>query len=131
MRTDKLYTVENPTLLKQTVDMKIDNNILKGQIALVETYLHEYCEVSGIKESDLKNHLVVGANKKDFSVMVINSTDMRSVMFGVKLNIQPGNITYDVFGEYLDTKEMYPKTTKAIQNYERRGVQNGSSSVAS
>lgn len=89
--------------------MESVDKILKRQVKLVETYLFEFCEVYGIKESDLKNHLVVESCVPDNSIMVINIDDQRDVKFGVRMNV-----SLEVFGEFLEHKDKFLKTTKMI-----------------
>lgn len=91
--------------------MKITNDILKRQVNLVETYLLEFCEVNGIQESELKNHLLVASCVPDNSIMAINADDQRDVKFGVKLNVD----SFEIFGEFLDCKDRFPKTLKLIE----------------
>ena len=89
--------------------MKIQDDILKKQMAFVETFLNEFCEVKGIKEAELKEHLQIATCVPDNSVMVVNVDDIRDVKFGVKLVAETDNIEFEVFGEYLDQKDEYPK----------------------
>lgn len=91
--------------------MKITNDILKKQVNLVETYLLEFCEVNGVQESELKNHLVVASCVPDNFIMAINADDQRDVKFGVKLNVD----SFEIFGEFLDCKGKFPKTLKLIE----------------
>lgn len=107
---------KNPTLLetKMKTDMKCSEKSIKEVTKFVETFLFEFCEVNGISENELKNHLVVRTSPADLSILVINVDDERDVKFGVKITYDEENETYDIFGEYTDMRESYPKTTKAI-----------------
>lgn len=95
--------------------MKISDNILRRRIKLVETYLLEFCEVNGVQESELKNHLVVASCMPDNCILVINSDDQRDVKFGVKLGATKDGISFEVFGEFLEHKDKFPKTAKLIE----------------
>ena len=106
---------KNPTLLETKIetDMKCSEKSIKEATNLVETFLLEFCEVNGISESELKNHLIVKTSPADLSILVINVDDERDVKFGVQIT-EDEEITYDIFGEYTDMREKYPKTTKII-----------------
>lgn len=86
-------------------------DILKRQVQFVETYLLEFCEVNGIKENELKNHLIVISCVPDKSIMVVNVDDQRDVKFGAKLN----GVSIEVFGEFLEHKDKFPKTAKLVE----------------
>lgn len=104
--------------------MKVSNDILKKQVKFVETYLLEFCEVNGVQESELKNHLVVASCVPDSSIMAINADDQRDVKFGVKSNTD----SFEIFGEFLDCKDKFPKTLKLI---EENGGNTGDTAVTS
>lgn len=108
--------------------MKIPNSILKKQIEFVETYLLEFCEVNGVQESELKNRLSVASCVPDNSIMVINSDDQRDIKFGVKLGVTKDGSSFEVFGEFLEHKDKFPKTAKLI---EQNGGSAGNTMVAS
>lgn len=114
MSEDKV--AKNPTLLETKIetDMKCSEKSIREATKLVETFLLEFCEVNGISENELKNHLAVRTSPADLSILVINADDERDVKFGVKIITDEGNETYDIFGEYTDMRENYPKTTKTI-----------------
>lgn len=115
MSKDKLTMLKNPTPeLEQLKDevMKISKDVLKKQTSLIETFLFEFCEVNGIEENELSKHLQIAVCTGDKSVMAVNTDDIRDVKFGVKVNLEPDKIKFEVFGEYLDHKDKYPKTAK-------------------
>ena len=89
------------------------DSIIKRQVKLVETFLFEFCEVNGIKESDLKNHLLIESCIPDNSIMVINKDDQRDVKFGVRMNV-----SFEIFGEFLEYRDKFLKTTKMIAENE-------------
>lgn len=108
--------------------MKISNNILKRRVKLVETYLLEFCEVNGVQESEIKNHLAVASCVPDNSILVINSDDQRDIKFGVKLGVTKDGSSFEVFGEFLEHKDKFPKTVKLI---EENGGSTGNTTVTS
>lgn len=89
--------------------MNVDR--VKEQVKLVETYLLEFCEVKEVRERELKNHLAVVSCVQDSSIMVINADDERDVKFGIKLHVG----SFEIFGEFLDHKDSFPKTLKLIK----------------
>lgn len=98
------------------------DNVIKEQLKLVETYLLEFCEVNGIPESELKNHLVVTRYLSDNSVMAVNVDDQRDVKFGTRIKVfheekEPFDVKFEigVFGEFLEHKDKFPKTLKRIE----------------
>ena len=100
------------------------DNVIKEQLKLVETYLLEFCEVNGIPESELKNHLVVARYLSDNSVMAVNVDDQRDVKFGTRIKVlheekEPFDIEFtfeiEIFGEFLEHKDKFPKTLKRIE----------------
>ena len=111
MNEDKV--AKNPTLLETKIetDMKCSEKSIKEVTKLVETFLLEFCEVNGISENELKNHLVVRTSPADLSILVINVDDERDVKFGVKLN----GSSFEIFGEFLNCKDKFPKTAKLIE----------------
>lgn len=100
------------------------DNVIKEQLKLVETYLFEFCEVNGIPESELKNHLVVASCVLDNSIMAINADDQRDVKFGVKSD----SGSFEIFGEFIDCKDKFPKTLKLI---EENGGNTGDTAITS
>lgn len=84
---------------------------LKVQMSLMETYLLEFCKVREIQESELKKYLTVLSCASDNSVMAINVDDQRDVKFGVRVNTFG---VLEIFGEFLDEKEFFPKTVKLL-----------------
>lgn len=105
------------------------DNVIKEQLKLVETYLLEFCEVNGIPESELKNHLVVARYLSDNSVMAVNVDDQRDVKFGTRIKVlheekEPFDIEFTfeigVFGEFLEHKDKFPKTLKRIEKKWRK-----------
>lgn len=128
MSVDDKNCLENPTL--QTKDFNMEMKMLKKQIKLVETYLLEFCEVNGIEERDIKNYLVVGSCPPDNVIAAVNVDDNRDIKFGTRIKIVNGENPFDsmcqpmleVFGEYLECKDKYPKTTKLIESM---GIENG------
>lgn len=123
MSEDKI-TLEIPHFEKYEQLKDYGMGILKKQVKLVETYLLEFCEVNGIKENELKNHLVVASCVPDKSIMAINADDQRDVKFGAKLN----GVSIEVFGEFLECKDKFPKTAKLV---EENGGSTGDTAVAS
>ena len=128
MSVDDKIILENPTL--QTKDFNMEMKMVKKQIKLVETYLLEFCEVNGIDERDIKDYLVVGVCPPDNMVAAVNVDDNRDVKFGTRIKAFHGENPFDsmcqstieVFGEYLEYKDKYPKTTKLIESM---GIENG------
>lgn len=110
MSEDKI-TLEIPHFEKYEQLKDYGMDILKKQVKLVETYLLEFCEVNGIKENELKNHLVVASCVPGNSIMVINLDDKRDIKFGVNW----GASSFEVFGEFLEHKDKFPKTIKLIE----------------
>ena len=94
--------------------MKCSEKIIRKATKFVETFLLEFCEVNGISENELKNHLLVRTSPADLSILVINVDDERDVKFGVRIPYDEENDAYDIFGEYTGMRESYPKTTKTI-----------------
>lgn len=90
--------------------MESIDSIIKRQVKLVETFLFEFCEVNGIKESDLKNHLLIESCIPDNSIMVIDKDDQRDIKFGVRVNV-----SLEIFGEFLEHKDKFLKTAKMIE----------------
>lgn len=113
--------LENPTL--QIKQFNMETKMLQKQVQIMETYLTEFCEVNGIKENEIKNHLVVATCPPESSIMAVNVDDNRDVKFGLKITIDkvtnPFEVTFkvtlEVFGEYTDCKSEYPKTTKLLE----------------
>lgn len=100
------------------------DNVIKEQLKLVETYLLEFCEVNGIPESELENHLVVARCLSDYSVMAVNVDDQRDVKFGTRIKVlheekESFDIEFtfeiEIFGEFLEHKDKFPKTLKRIE----------------
>ena len=94
------------------------DNVIKEQLKLVETYLLEFCEVNGIPESELKNHLVVARCLSDYSVMAVNVDDQRDVKFGTRIKVlheEKESFEIEIFGEFLEHKDKFPKTLKRIE----------------
>lgn len=125
MSKDKLTVLKNPTPeLEQLKDevMKISKDVLKKQTSLIETFLFEFCKVNGIEENELSKHLQIAVCTGDKSVMAVNTDDIRDVKFGVKVNLESDKIKFEVFGEYLEHKDKYPKTTKFAEVIENGGL---------
>lgn len=101
---------------------KIDT-FLDTQVRLVELFLSEFCQVNEIPVEHLPRHVKIGSCPADFSIVVMAADDMREVIFGVRMttncvtkNDQPMLVMHhEIYGEdYLNNKDKYPKTTKAI-----------------
>ena len=93
---------------------EMNKDRLKRQVDIMKTYLYEFCEVNGIEESELKNYLTIVSCPSDFSIMAINVNDDRDIKFGIKSDMESENGT--LFGEFLLTKDKFPKTMNAYEN---------------
>lgn len=99
-------------------------DILKKQLKLVENYLLEFCEVNGIPESALKEHLTLISHASDKSIMVVASDNWKDVKFGVRQ--KEGFI--EVFGKFLEHECNFSTTAKLIR---KNGICTGNATVAS
>lgn len=112
----------------KNLGMKLADNFIRTQIALVECYLMEYCEAYGIKETELKDYLIIGTCPPENSIWVRNVDDERDVKFGVAIIVEEHNeglmhtMKFDVYGKDL---EKFPKTSKLIED-----VKNGRNNCA-
>lgn len=126
---------QNPTQMEQINEIMRRFDYLVQQKALVETFLFEFCKVNGIKEKELRHHLQVASCMEDNSLMAVNADDVRDVKFGVKLMVKTENGKFSAefipFGEYLDHTDMYPETTKLIEEMKNGGNTRGNTAVAS
>lgn len=124
MEKGKLIS-ENPTpdevkKLMEEQEM-LANEIAKKETKLLETYLLEYCEVNGVKETDLKELLAVGVFPQDNSTVVFNVNDKRDVKIGVKYYSEYSPTRkaivqgFTVSGEFMEEKDKYPKTAKYLE----------------
>lgn len=126
MKPEKTKVEATPTMpSEQTKEMqelvsKQVSEVAKTQTGLIETYLLEYCEVNGIKETELKDHVVIARVVEDNSTNVVNVDDPRDVKIGIRLCTsslaEPANLIYEVYGEYIADKDKYPKTTKFLES---------------
>lgn len=94
--------------IKDTFNM--NREMLSKITTLVETYLCEFCEVKGITENELKDLLMVASCPSDASILVVNKDDTRDVKFGVKVKHELTKVSIEVFGEYTEQSDDYPKT---------------------
>ena len=108
--------------------MRVSDSAIKKGINIVGNYLFEFCEVNDVQESELKNHLSVVSCVSDNSILVINSGDQKDIKFGIRLGETKNEGSFDVFGEFLERKDNFPKTVKLI---ERNGGSTGNATVAS
>lgn len=114
------------------------DEIMKGfvelQLAVLREFLTEFCCVNGIEEKELKTYLKVASCPSDNSIVVVNADDIRDIKFGVKLDIETKEgiflPTYSYFGEFLDLKDKYPKTTKLLEDI-NNGGRTGDTTVTS
>lgn len=117
---------ENPTSQNSEI-MKV----IEQQISFVETFLGEFCKVNGIGESDLRRTIRVKAFPTDSTIMVVDAENEEDVKFGVKsyINTSEGKfvVNFEVFGEFTEHKDLYPKTTKHLSD----GGGTGDSSITS
>lgn len=125
MSRDKVFLKPHTSEINNNKDYTMAfDNVIKEQLKLVETYLLEFCEVNGIPESELKNHLVVARYLSDNSVMAVNVDDQRDVKFGTRIKVlheekESFDIEFtfeiEIFGEFLEHKDKFPKTLKRIE----------------
>lgn len=124
MSRDKVFLKPHTSEINNKDYTMAFDNVIKEQLKLVETYLLEFCEVNGIPESELKNHLVVERYLSDYSVMAVNVDDQRDVKFGTRIKVlheekESFDIEFtleiEIFGEFLEHKDKFPKTLKRIE----------------
>lgn len=103
----------NPTQLNKTT--MITKKMLEEQIALVESFLYEFCGVSGLEESELKEHVEVATIASDNVVMVVDSSSEK-ILFGVRMKVKKAESNLvgctEVLGEYTQCMDKYPRTTE-------------------
>lgn len=108
---------DNPTLQNNLIDdvMK-KNEIAKVQTSIIECYLMEYCEVNGVKETDLNERLSLFTTA-DYSVEVIGGEDTSDVKIGVRYSCEDSKHILTIYGECLSETEKYPKTFNLLEKY--------------
>ena len=117
---------ENPTS-QNSETMKV----IEQQISFVETFLGEFCKVNGIGANDLKRAIRVKAFPTDSTITVVDAENENDVKFGVKSHIAISEgkfmVNFEVFGEFIEHKDLYPNTTKQLSD----GGNTGNSSITS
>ena len=105
--------------------------VIEQQISFVEVFLGEFCKINAIGEDALKKTVKVKALPTDGTIMVVNADNEDDVKFGVKAHLGTSDgkfmVNFEVFGEFIHHKEMYPETTKQLSD----GGNTGDSSTTS
>lgn len=86
---------------------------------ILNSFLCEYCEVNGIKEDELKNHLEVVHNPLK-GILLVREGDvevLRETFSGLKQEEGNYSLNYDI---YLMDKEQYPKTLSFIKEVKEK-----------
>ena len=86
---------------------------------VLNKFLCEYCEVKGIKEEELRNHLEVVHNPLK-GILLVKEGDMevfREVFSGLKAGEDSYSLNYDI---YIMDKLAYPKTLSFIKEVRDR-----------
>ena len=81
---------------------------------ILDIFLCEYCEVKGIKEDELKEHLALVHNPIKGALVVKEGEKelFRTVLSGMKQAEGECSLNYDI---YLMDKVMFPKTSSLIK----------------
>lgn len=86
---------------------------------ILSSFLCEYCEVKGIKEDELKEHLEVVHNPLKGVLLVREGTVevLRETFSGLKQEEGKYSLNYDI---YLMDKGQYPKTLSFIKDIKEK-----------
>ena len=86
---------------------------------ILNSFLCEYCEVKGIKEDELKEHLEVVHNPLK-GILLVKEGEvevLRETFSGLKEKEGQYSLNYDI---YLMDKEKYPKTLSFIREVKEK-----------
>lgn len=119
---NNILSKENSTLLK-SLKMEIKyRDVREKQVKIVEQYLTEYCKVNSVKESELKEHVIVEYVKDKDAVIVRNADDSRDIKIGVVCSYEYspvlGSLVYnqEVIGSFITESDMFPLTLGMVNS---------------
>lgn len=116
MNTDN--SPKNPT--QETQPNAEVMKVINQQISFVEAFLREFCEVNNFSATDLRKAIQVKAFPTDSTIMVVSADNEEDVKFGVKSHLSTSEgkflVNFEVFGEFIHQKDLYPNTTKLLSD---------------